>query len=180
MVKRPEFKETFELASLDNIAEYHEDVCFMIKNFYSSLLKCEFKTSMLPEKLIHLTTEEIGQLKEFYLIETETRSSFTVLTFIESVFMRHYQNRSKTKKKHRVLAQEYKCIKNQTRPSLSDDLFRAWERAYPEKSILFMNLKRVFKYRHWLAHGRHWTLKSQVPDFDDIYMLAREVLELCA
>jgi hypothetical protein len=109
----------------------------------------------------------------------EARSSFAALTFIESVFIRHYQNRSKTKKKHRVLAQEYKRIKNQNRPSLSDDLFKAWETAYPEKSTLFMNLKRVFKYRHWLAHGRYWTLKFQVPDFGDIYILAEKVLELC-
>jgi hypothetical protein len=168
----------FELNSLDNIAEYHEDVCFIIKKFYDSILRGEFNIGTLPEKLINLTIEEIEQLKNYYLIETETRSSFIVLTFIESVFMKHYQNRSKIKEKHRVLAQRYECIKNQSRPSLSD-LFRAWEESYPEESKFFMNLKEVFKYRHWLAHGRYWTLKSQIRDFGDIYMLAEEVLELC-
>ena len=38
------------------------------------------------------------------------------------------------------------------------------------------DLERVFRYRHWLAHGRYWTPKiGRECDYDDIYALAESV-----
>ena len=52
-----------------------------------------------------------------------------------------------------------------------------WKKVAGIKASTISFLKDAFKYRHWLAHGRYWTLKAGKKryDFYELYNLAAEV-----
>ena len=56
------------------------------------------------------------------------------------------------------------------------DIFSEWQQHSNVSQSVIADLKRAFRYRHWLAHGRYWTPKiGQEYDYDDIYMLAESI-----
>jgi hypothetical protein len=45
------------------------------------------------------------------------------------------------------------------RARLEGDLIRLWRDEAHVREALLRGIARAFEYRHWLAHGRYWTLK---------------------
>ena len=58
------------------------------------------------------------------------------------------------------------------RISFEGDILNMWEDVYPQTRKYFQPIKAALKYRHWLAHGRYWLLKSPAMDFEELYGLA--------
>ena len=95
------------------------------------------------------------------------------------MFRMDYKERVEKRKKD-SLSKALKVI-HQTkglRASLEEDIFNAWLENTTVKLKLIQDLKGAYKYRHWLAHGRHWTPKMGRPDYDysEIYQLAENIL----
>ena len=58
------------------------------------------------------------------------------------------------------------------------DIFSLWQLHSNVSPSVIATLERVFKYRHWLAHGRYWTPKiGREYDYDDIYTLAESIYD---
>ncbi|MYA22672.1 MAG: hypothetical protein F4Z30_07755 [Gemmatimonadetes bacterium] len=56
------------------------------------------------------------------------------------------------------------------------DIFLQWKSHSTVPRSIISELEQAFKYRHWLAHGRYWTLKiGREYDYDDIYTLAESI-----
>ena len=57
-----------------------------------------------------------------------------------------------------------------------EDIFSMWQLHSNVSPSVTTDLERVFRYRHWLAHGRYWTPKiGREYDYSDIYALAESV-----
>jgi hypothetical protein len=63
--------------------------------------------------------------------------------------------------------------------ALEADVLEAWRIHSTVPNQVVADLKGVFKYRHWLAHGRYWTPKfaQKKYGFRDIYTLAQMVFD---
>jgi hypothetical protein len=139
----------------------------------------------MAKSQIHQNPAQLNSLKELLhrrLDETDARSSLILLTFIESRFRLHYKRKSKIQRKIRAELKRKHGSSNQKKiahPSLEDDLLEAWKKVLPGESGFFSDLKTSFKYRHWLAHGRYFTLKSKKPAYDDLFLVAQKVVDLC-
>jgi uncharacterized protein YutE (UPF0331/DUF86 family) len=59
---------------------------------------------------------------------------------------------------------------------LDEDIFEAWKANVTGSKRLIGELRGAFKFRHWLAHGQYWELKSRKYDFSSVYDLAYEVM----
>ena len=62
------------------------------------------------------------------------------------------------------------------RVSLEGDILAAWLQNSNVSRQVIADLKRAFKYRHWLAHGRYWNPRFRKLDYEEVYMLAEATL----
>ena len=48
---------------------------------------------------------------------------------------------------------------------LDEEIWEVWRQSYPSTSPLISQLRGVFHFRHWLAHGRYWQVGNKY-DFE--------------
>ncbi|MFM5535472.1 hypothetical protein ACET64_17500 [Aeromonas veronii] len=119
---------------------------------------------------VGMTVAEVNDLKEARLNESEMTHSLILLAAIEAKIRadantRHV-NRYKDplSRKIRALYRDRKNIK------LEDHLISARTEVEPQNKRFYDELRRALKYRHWLAHGRYWTMPNAF-DFTQIALI---------
>jgi hypothetical protein len=158
--------------SIRDVATYHQDTEASLRLFF---------TSVNPQLAVWFagdTPSEVAAKLAARLNETDLRSSFAILSQLEAAFRIDYTQRCKRKKRDavskafRALYKTHGC-----NVRLEDDIFATWRQEHPETKKLIGELQGAFKFRHWLAHGRHWTPKlGRKYDYRWIYTLADSVL----
>ncbi len=151
-----------------------------IYNYRENSLKLYFSENNVDyfELFVGFTSEEVGEELKYQISEAEKDACLNLLASIEALFRLDYAIRCEEKdkteisRKFRQLFSEYEF-----RIPLEEIIFEEWKESGLIKTSTISDLKGAFKYRHWLAHGRYWTLKAgrQKFDFYDLYNLALEV-----
>lgn len=121
---------------------------------------------------------ELEEELNYHLAEIERDACLNLLAAIEAIFRLDYairceeRDKADISRKFRALFSEY-----QYWLPLEDGIFEEWKKVSGIKTSTISFLKGAFKYRHWLAHGRYWTLKAgkQKYDFYELYNLATEL-----
>lgn len=140
-------------ATLAGAAQYHYDTVESLKRFFSA---------GASNSLARLATDSTPRLAigpADYLEETDIRSSLALLTLIEAAFQLDYQYRCRKRLKDdlsRAFRILYKEKPDYVR--LEQDIFDAWGKHATGVHLLIGDLRGAFKFRHWIAHGRYWTL----------------------
>jgi hypothetical protein len=127
---------------------------------------------------IGLTSKELREELAYHLSEIEKDACLNLLASIEAIFRLDYairceeKDKAKISRKFRSLFADY-----QYRIPLEEEIFEEWKKVAGIKNSTIAFLKGAFKYRHWLAHGRYWTLKAgkKQYDFYELYKLATEL-----
>jgi hypothetical protein len=58
------------------------------------------------------------------------------------------------------------------RPRPDEDILNLWAiNLDPAEREVISTLRRMFKFRHWMAHGRYWNVGT-VHSFQDVYPVA--------
>ena len=108
------------------------------------------------------------------LDETDLDSSLTALAAVEAAFRIDYLQRCYRREKDpvsRAFRNIYKA--KQHNASLENEIFEAWVDNSSGTRSIIGDLRSVFRFRHWLAHGRYWTPKlGRRYDFNDVFALA--------
>jgi|APAga8741243810_1050097.scaffolds.fasta_scaffold02154_3 hypothetical protein len=129
---------------------------------------------------VGMSIEEIEEKKEDLLKENDITHSLLILTTIEALIRLDADKKYCDKRKDgfsRSIKEIYDKTKGE-RIKLDEDLIHT---RMMEDHIglrrFYNELKKCFKYRHWLAHGRYWDPKriSEV-DFDSIKILILTIL----
>lgn len=136
-------------------------------------LKKLFSEPHNKESLLFLTSAEIKTQLAQRINELELQASLTLFTSLEALFQIDFHNRVEKRAKDE-LSKTFRDRKQQTsaRISFESDILNVWEEIYPQTRRYFQPIRAALKYRHWLAHGRYWLLKSPVMDFEELYSLA--------
>jgi hypothetical protein len=121
---------------------------------------------------LNKNSNEIDQIKNNEISEIEKYTSFDIMTLIEAMFRIDYCYRSENKLKD-DLSRDFRAIYkiHARKASLAEHILAAWEKYNPDIYI-FREINAVFKYRHWLAHGRYWLLRTNASRFDFKYLYA--------
>lgn len=120
--------------------------------------------------------DEVKEELAKQLDEIEKDACMNLLACIEAKFRLDYiircegKHKDEISRKFRELFADY-----QYRISLEDGILEEWKNSPEIPPSVISNIKGAFKYRHWLAHGRYWTYKSNTYDFWGLYMLATQV-----
>ena len=156
----------------DDIAEMFEYREKSLKIFFSNL-NPEYNSIF-----IGLTQKELKKELEYHLSEVEKDACLNLLASIEAIFRLDYAIRCEEKDKADI-SRKFRLLfaQNQYWIPLEEGIFDEWKKVSGIKPTTISNLKGVFKYRHWLAHGRYWTLKAgkEKYDFYELYQLATEL-----
>jgi hypothetical protein len=110
------------------------------------------------------------------LSETDMRSGLVLMARIEAAFRVDYKERSKKKGADAISIEFRKLWKKKGRHArLEDEIWDVWRDIDPSTKQIIGQLRSVFKFRHWLAHGRHWPVGNKY-DFQTLYLLADTVI----
>jgi hypothetical protein len=162
--------------SLDEIAEYHNDVVDAVAFFWQPdhqrtnlrFVGCTFQE--FSERLRALRFDRIG--------ETEMRSTFAMLAAVEAALRIDYLLRA-TQRRKDDLSRAFRTLyqEKQERALLEEDLLDLWAKHHPELKRYVSELRAALKFRHWLAHGRYWRRPTNGRfDYASIYYLAEVIL----
>lgn len=110
--------------------------------------------------------------------ETDMRSGLILMARIEAAFRVDYKERSKKKGADAISVEFRKLWKKKGRHArLEDEIWNVWRDIDAPKKQIIGQLRSVFKFRHWLAHGRSWNIGNKY-DFQTLYLLADAVLSI--
>lgn len=151
-----------------------------IYNYRENALKLYFSedNDTYFESFVGYKKDEVIEELKYQILEAEKDACLNLLAAIEASFRLDYairceeKDKTKISRRFRELFSEYEF-----KISLEEIIFEEWKESGLIKASTISDLKGAFKYRHWLAHGRYWTLKAgkQKYDFYDLYNLALEV-----
>lgn len=120
---------------------------------------------------------EVSSILAARLDENDMRSALVLMARIEAAFRIDYKERGRQKLPDSVSTAFRKIHKIRgDRARLDEDIWETWREfsGAPERQLISA-LRGAFRFRHWLAHGRHWSV-GQKHDFQDLYILAAAVL----
>jgi len=156
----------------DDIAEMFTYREKSLKIFFSTL-NPEYSSIF-----VGLTPTELQEELEYHISEIEKDACLNILASIEAIFRLDYAIRCEEKDKADI-SRQFRSLfaQNQYWIPLEEGIFDEWKKITGIKAATISNLKGAFKYRHWLAHGRYWTLKAGKKryDFYELYQLATEL-----
>lgn len=168
MAKRVSFSH--QNLELDDISIYHLDS--------ENSLRLYYKTKN-EERFANYTDDDLANELRDRTDELNRSSCLSLLAAVEAVFRIDYLQRNYKKKKD-ALSRKFRAVykMKSIKVSLEDDILDAWKEHSHGASQLISDLKGVYKYRHWLAHGRYWQPKMgrQNYDYGSVYELAELTL----
>lgn len=154
---------------LQEIAIYYEDSASALRLYFSD------KNPKFKEVFAIETYEEVAiRLKE-RIDELDRSTSLTLLAALEARFMLDCKERSKTNKNDSLSVALISRIANQKYTLLDEKILNIWKDNASIEPQHIEDLKGIYKYRNWLAHGRHWTPKMARPDYD--YATVYEIVQ---
>lgn len=154
-------------ALLLDLAEYHQDADASLRLYFTSI------NPSFIALFASNSSSEVAQKLADRVRETDMRSVLAVMARVEAAFRLDYRWRRKAKKPDAVSIAFRKHRGTNVR--LDEDIWETWRANYPPARPLVSQLRQVFRFRHWLAHGRYWPAGHKY-DFQTVYGLAQNVL----
>lgn len=129
---------------------------------------------------VGLSSEDVEKEKLDLIDENDTTHCLLLLTAIEALIRLDAENKYCLKKKD-ALSKGIRSIYDRTqgvRIRLDEDLINLrMTEDNPSLKHGYSALKKFFKYRHWLAHGRYWEPKRNIKiDFNSILMTVQNII----
>jgi hypothetical protein len=158
---------------LNELESYHQDVEASLRLCFSP------SAATFDARFVGKQMEEVKQELELRIAESDVRSTFFVLTSLEATFRVDFDVRCRKRGKD-ALSLYFREVerKHKRVASLDEDILEGWRRHEQlASSRLIRELRDAFKFRHWLAHGRHWTPKfPRKYDFRYVHLMADGII----
>ena len=157
-------------------------VSFSNQNVSLAYIREKYKVSMdalndfyqvTNPRFISYTKQEFEQEFDESRDELEKLFSLDILSCVEASCRIDYLNRWEKKLKDPVSrAMRSLKLSDPRKASLEDHILSIWQKTGAYSNLYMSEIKRAFKYRHWLAHGRYWVPKNgRAFDFSSLFAL---------
>lgn len=155
---------------LVEIAQHYSDIEASVRNYFS------FDNLQSGERFVDYTPPEIELEMTSVLAEHVRSTSMSILAALEAAFRMDFLQRCYKRQKDPLSRSFRTLYQNRGQHVPLGDIFLQWKSHSTVSQSIISDLEQAFKYRHWLAHGRYWTLKiGREYDYDDIYTLAESI-----
>jgi len=148
---------------------------------FHGTIESQFKTGLTPinAPFAGMTLQEYREAIDAIFLELDHATSFSLLSAAEAELWRSYKYYGKGKDTgkipiglRRLFARHGERLKDVER------ILDVWRlnKPQPAKSK-FSAFKAAMKYRHWIAHGRHWTLLAQCYSPLNVYQICVSMVD---
>ncbi len=156
---------------IQELAHYYDDVADSLRLYFSPVspsFRVRFKT---------YKPDEINREMNERLAELEMETALSIFAAVDAAFKIDYLQRCYRKEKD-AMSRAFRDLhkKMGVRVSLDKEIFKIWKKHSTGSTSLIENLRKAFKFRHWLAHGRYWSLRFPKYDYLAVYSLAESVM----
>lgn len=158
-----------EHSAILNIDAYHRDANSSLRLYFSDA-NPEYAACFTGRRPLEIVEILIDRLNE-----TELRSCLSLLSLLEATFRTDFMIRCNMRKRDPISRACRALHKNHGPRSRLDDILTIWQKEYSGANRIMAELKGAFNFRHWLAHGRYWTLKRRYT-YLWIYGLAASIM----
>jgi hypothetical protein len=166
--------------SIETIWSWYEDQKEALRDFRNKII-IAFVTPNpnINQKFLTLTIEELNIYFEESFEELEHYVAFDLIAATEGNLRADFYTRVYEKDKSdlgRCFRGIYKIKEN--RVSLEEDIIKNWKIHEPTSKSDMSDLLGMLHYRHWLAHGRYWSLNKQGRRYsaDESYTTSEKIL----
>jgi len=160
---------TYGAETIVDIANYHSDTEKSIRLYFSEN-NPEFTNIFSGYRI-----SDVNLMLSDMVNETDMRSTLVLMARMEAAFRIDYKARSYNKYSDPLSIEMRKIWKKQKQRARLDDILNIWGNTNPETKQIIGQLKSLFKFRHWLAHGRYWNIGNEY-DFQTVYAIVTSVL----
>ena len=145
------------------------------KEIYKSIRS---RDSNVSSEFIGLTAKELEKLFQGYFRELSYTACLNLAASIEASIQIDFKQRVSNKKKD-IVSKELRELttREQTYQISLVKILKIWKENKPELKKTINQYEDILKFRHWLAHGRHWTLKVKIYEEDLVYAQGKEILD---
>jgi hypothetical protein len=168
--------------SLDHLFAFDRDVKESLRRLFPSGATQPGMSvdAWVAARFFGRTSDELRIELNERLDEADLRSVFFTLTSLEATFRVDYKHRC-TRRLKDTLSRHFRPIYRDRgeRVHLENDILAGWQQYEPTVIGPVGHLIGAFKLRHWIAHGRHFTLKPARThyDFAWVHTLAVGIVE---
>lgn len=148
-----------DIEKIDHIIDWYDQTKEWLNNYAGTLhrvAKGEISAEILVPSSLFLTTSEIDESKNKKLDCLSTATSLKLFAAFEGALRFDTKNRHNKGK----VGKDFKSLIRRTNKNLKDievsEIIDCWCNYYSINKSKVSILKGLFKYRHWLAHGRYW------------------------
>lgn len=159
-------------AEINDVANWHEDTSNSLRLFYSE------RNPEFVHRFAFSSPEEVRDEEYARLQETQQLAALGMVSAIEAALRRDFILRC-IKGQSDDLSLHFKTLYRDKglKVSLEEDILGGWKLHSSIQSHEIGQIKGVFKFRHWLAHGRYWVPSlGRNYDFQSVYAIASVVL----
>lgn len=150
------------------IGNYHRDLEASLKFYFSG------PPTASDDRFAGYTVAARRSELDRRLALADWSSSLLLLASVEAAFRVDYLQRSQRRGKDPVSRAFRKLHRSKGgRVSFEDEILQAWLVNEPASRAIVGELRSVFKFRHWLAHGSFWEPKiGRKYDFGTVFVIA--------
>jgi hypothetical protein len=159
---------------LDELAGYHQDVVASLRLYFSP------SAPTFAVRFAGRSMHEADRELTLRLDESDVRSTFAVITRLETTFRVDFDLRCRKRLKD-SLSVYFRGIEKThgNRVRLDEHILEGWKKHTSASTKLISDLRGAFKFRHWVAHGRYWSPKfGRKFDFGYIHLLADAIISV--
>jgi hypothetical protein len=169
-----------ENLEMEDVLDYYHLTKEAVLIYKENIRKGIYSTSNsnVPNIFIGMNLEELEEYFRLQLEELEKSVCFSLLSSVEAKlrvdFLKRVYNRDKDDIS-RVFRQIHK--EKGTKISLEEDILENWKLFNQDAKHYIGAYRGALNYRHWLAHGRYWLLKSgRTYDFPIVYSISLDMI----
>jgi len=160
---------TYGVETIADIANYQSDAEKSIRLYFSK------ENPDFTNIFAIYRVADVNIMLSDMINETDMRSVLVLMARMEAAFRIDYKIRSQNKHSDSLSIQFRKIWKRKKQRVRLYDILDVWGNIDPETKKIIGQLKGIFTFRHWLAHGRYWNIGNEY-DFQTVYIIASAVL----
>lgn len=171
---------------IDQTWEWYEDQRTANRRYRRLLLDALITGVVVEEKFEDFNSSGIATHFDQQAVELDHLACFAFISAAEGQLHADYSDRVRQRGRT-PLGRAFRDLKalvskrKEPRVKLEQDLIEAWKKAFPDHKGIFSDFVGALKYRHWLAHGRHWNEqvgRRYTPE--NVYEIVRKVADVMA
>jgi hypothetical protein len=164
--------------SIEDIWNWYEDQKEALRDFKNKIITSLLGSpKTINDKFISLTFDELNDYFDNSFEELEHLVALDLISATEGILRADFFTKVFEKDKSN-LGRAFRDIYKQKgkKVSLEEDIIENWKNHVVHSKSDFSSLIGLLHYRHWLAHGRYWTLKrGRRHSVDETYGIAESI-----